>query len=198
MGAQKKHRPKVSGNPTERLLRKMLHRIAAKNDAQKRAIEAENAEIERLNNLHLGHPDHAERVAVIWDPIIAWIDKIDHEGTIEYTESGLPILHTPNHASEEKWFEATSAIIAISDCYELIANEDKITDESNGLRRIGMRIRDGKPLTDADIAIARKSIDWMIAITKTKTPLQIQGFTTAIAIRAQMQLNQETNQAIAA
>jgi hypothetical protein len=102
--------------------------------------------------------------------------------------NGTAILHTPKHVSDMKYFELDSAFIAVADTYELIAAEMGIEDKSDGLRKIGKKVNVGMMLFQSDIKAARESIAWMVEVTKGKTPLEIQEYTTAIAIRAHLKL----------
>lgn len=176
MAQKKKIRKKVSGDPRARLFRKMFSRIVTN---QKK----EDAEIDRLNNLVLGHADHKERLMLTFDPILQWLDALEKTGEIEFI-GNIPILHTPNHCSNEKFFQLDEAIIAVADVYELIAKETGIEDKSDDLRRLGRKVTVGMMLFESDLKAAREAIAWMVDLTRTRTPLEMQEFTNVITVRA--------------
>lgn len=185
--ATKKMKPRkpVTGNPQDRLFRKMLSRITSKGNME---LQRRQEEVDRLNNLPLGHPDHADRFMATFEPMLDWLEQVETTGEMDCLMNGTAILHTPKHISDLKYFELDSALIAVADCYELMAAEMNITDKSDGLRKIGKKVQVGMMLFASDIAAARESIAWMIEITKGKTPLEIQEYTTAISIRAHLKM----------
>jgi hypothetical protein len=204
--ATKKPRKKVSGDPRERLFRKIKSSIVAKNlkvqahnDAEiarfEREVEdgililaAAQKEVDRLNNLPLGDPEHGERLMLTYDPILAWLDSVETTGDMDTTPNGVAFIHTPDHPTGDQYFQLDSALIAISDVFELISNDRGIPNESKGLRQVGKKVEAGMMLFESDIAAARKSIAWMVEITKTLTPLGILEYTDTIKTKALIEI----------
>lgn len=186
MSANKKPRKKVSGCMRERMLKKMHSRIQAKNQRAREDVAKENAEIERLNNLPLGHPDHGDRLMITFTPILKWMSEVERTGDSDRTLDGRPILFAPDHPTEDKYFQLDDALIAVADCYSLIANRRGIADEGSGVRQLGKKLQADMLLFQSDMDLARKSIDWMIEQTKSLSPVQIQEYTSIISVRALM------------
>ncbi len=172
-----KKRPKKKGCVTARTLRRI---ISCRNARDRKAT----AEIDRLNNTPLGHPDHNGRLMLAFNPILNWLNQVEQTCDMDVTNKGVAILYAPDHPSSEKWFQLDSAFIAVADTYELIAIDKSMEDQSAGLRQVGNKVAAGMMLFQSDIEMARQSIDWMIKIAKGLSPLQITEYTSIIATRA--------------
>lgn len=174
---QKKKRPQKKGCVTARALRRI---ISYRDASDKKAM----AEVDRLNNTRLGHPDHKDRLMLAFNPILNWLNQVERTWDMDVTDKGVAILYAPDHPSSEKWFQLDSAFIAVADTYELIAIDKSMEDRSAGLRQVGNKVAAGMMLFQSDIDMARQSIDWMIEVAKELSPLQITDYTSIIATRA--------------
>ncbi len=189
MARNKKTRKPVTGNVTERLFRKMFSRICSKNIEAKAEYQAEVANIDRLNHTVMGDPEHSERIMLTFDPILAWLDEAESTGDMPLADDGTPILRTPNHSRGHDWCQLDSSLIAVAECFELMANDRGVPNEGRGLRQVGAKIQAGMMLYESDFTAARASIAWMVGIIKTMTPLDAESYTSTIEIRDRIAKN---------
>lgn len=145
------------------------------------AYQKEYDEIQRLNNLPLGHPDNAHKLDQVFSPIERWLDNLDK--TSEYDVLDRVAVIKPDW-SENEFYPLHEAFHAVCDTYELIANEKGIEDRSSPLRKVGNKIHYNSPIMASEIHAARATLSWMKVITEPLTPVEFSDFSVVIQTRA--------------
>lgn len=147
------------------------------------AYERECAEVERLNNTPLGHPDNIEKMTKTFAPIVNWLDEFDRtSGEYEITGNGIAIIRPEG----DEAYPIHEAFHAICDTYELITLDRGVEDRSAPLRILANKIHYDSPVMEREIKAARATLEWMKEITAPLTPVEFSNYSVAIQIRATM------------
>lgn len=170
--------------PAERFMRKLDSIRQSKAAKHANEIARQEAEIERKNNLPIGHPDNRHKLDKTFSPVEKWLDTIVATGDIDVMNNGVAVFQT--EADTNHWWPVVEAFLAVCDTFELVASDLNVPDQTDGMRKLAKKVEVDMPLFQADIDAARASVSWMRSISETLTPSQFSEYIVAIQIRAEM------------
>lgn len=87
-----------------------------------------------------------------FEPIESLLIQIEHTGTVDVTDKGMPILRAPG---ESEWVETSSAIEGFIDAFEIHAHRSRQQINMQALQQLANKLRYGSPLFQRDIDSAR-------------------------------------------
>lgn len=144
------------------------------------AEAVEQRRIDRINNMRMGDPDNAHKIAETFDPISAMLDEIIATGGVNVGSKGQPIMLD---AQDNVWFPVVPGLISMCDTFALLAKQYGWTDQTDGMRKLAKKLDIDMPFFIEDIDAARVTIAWMREQAREITPSQFSAEAIDIQIR---------------
>lgn len=105
------------------------------------------------------------KVAAVFNPIIAIIDQLEEQGTIDETTSGQAIFR--NH--EGDWYDSAAAILGTVEAYEIHETRTGRPLGLDPLRPLANKLQYSMPIFDSDTKAVRGCLTRMKAETLEMT-----------------------------
>jgi len=142
--------------------------------------QVEHLRLLKLNDEPFSHPDNQHKIDKTFKPMFHWLDEQERTGESDAMPDGTVILQPEG---ETEWYPVADAFRSVADTYELVAKDQGVEFDGEGLRKLANMIDYGMPLTQREVDAARKSLAWMKSVTLLLTPTEFSNFTTAIMTR---------------
>lgn len=92
------------------------------------------------------------KVAAVFDPLIAILDQLENEGTIDTTLSGTAIFKDHGDGA---WYDSSVAIMGVVEAYEIHEIRIGCNLELAELRKLANKLQYGMPISSDDTKAAR-------------------------------------------
>lgn len=163
-------------------IRELARQIRVDQATAKREAEAE-AERQRVNALPFSSPENRQKIAMVFDPVDAFLTELETTGEINVADDGTPLLWAPHDGAN---YPIVPALESMCDTYSKLAQTHGWTDETDGMRKLAKRLELEMPIFKHDVAAARRTIAWMREQTLLISPNEFSRESIEIQIRDEM------------
>jgi hypothetical protein len=141
--------------------------------AHKRKVE--------LNDELFSHPENAHRIDKTFQPLEVWLDEQVRTGEADALPDGTVIIQPDGE--QGAYYPVHEAFLAMAETYELIASDRKIPDQTDGVRKLGNRLKAHMPIDLPAVTAARESLNWMRSVTMQLSPNTYHPYLELISMR---------------
>lgn len=138
--------------------------------------------IHALNSRSFSHPENLVKIEKTFGPMEQWLAEQERTGEADVMRDGT-VVFCPDW--DEGYYPVGDSFITVADTFELIAADKQIPDGTDGLRKLGKRIKADMPLDSASVAAAKKSLAWIRSVTMSISPYELHNFIEVISTRAE-------------
>lgn len=146
--------------------RDFVTRQAAATADRLRTKAKQQARIDRINHLPMGHPLNAPSIDKTFRPIERLLDEHEATGTIMADQDGNPLIRDEDG---QEWIPLVPAMLHMTHLFDVVARCQTWISQPPGLRAYTMALEHNLPLTPQHFADARATIIWMRELIATVT-----------------------------
>jgi len=106
------------------------------------------------------------KVAAVFNPLIAILDQLEQDGTIDTATDGQPIFKDHN---DGHWYDTAVAVMGVVDAYAMHEARRGINLGLPALRQLANKLSYGMPIFDTDTYACRECLKRMKAETMNMT-----------------------------
>ena len=135
------------------------------------------------NNYPIGHEINRTRMHKTFAPIEAMLDEIQATGEVDVGPDNKPIIKPKG---EYEYYPVVEAFRSMAETFELIAEDRKLTVQTEGIRRIANKWDYGMMIDQSDLDAARACLQWMRLMIAPLTPEQFGEYSLIVSARAEL------------
>jgi hypothetical protein len=138
----------------------------------------------KLNDELFSHPDNVHKLELTFGPMERWLDEQVRTGESEALPNGTLVFRP---SPDDEYYPVGDSFMSVADSYELIAADQGIPDQGDGLRKLAARVNAGMPLDLPAIQAAKKSLAWMRSVTMSLSPRTFHQYPNTVCTRYELQ-----------